>query len=755
MTKQLEFKISSGLKNLIGKELIVTDNIAIFELVKNAYDAYAKNVKIAFLNIIPENLPKGPKILIIDDGNGMSYDDIINKWLFVGYSDKKIFENDKNHSQKKDFRDKIQEKRVFAGAKGIGRFSSDRLGKKLTMFTKRENENHIHLISLEWDKFEEDQEKKFQEIKADYSEIDKIDIEGFPIESFEKGTILEISNLNDSWDRSKILKLKRYMQRLINPSSIDEDPEILISLIAPEFENEDLDGDNLDFNVVNGPVKNIVFEKLGIKTTEINCIIDENGEKLITRLTDRGTYIFEFKEKNTFQLLKGIKVKLFYLNEDAKTTFTKTMGIRPIRYGSVFLYKNRFRIHPLGDEGSDWLELDKEKTQSYGRHLSSRELMGRAEIIGVQPIYKEVTNREGGLIKNEHVLELVNFIKKVPLRRLERYVVEALEWESEPKKPDDLKQDILKLIEEITGKVKDDPNKEIDFNPDLLDIYQSKQVEKVPRLLENLEKLSDFIPDKNNRDVVKREIKSLKTAHKISEAKKTAVEKELAVTQKTSLFLEKAVGTEKEILINLNHSIKITTFVVERIIKEINEKIKTNSNISDIIPLIDEINLENQKIRVLSSYVSLANFDTKLEVINRDLVLFIKEYMEKISPRGKVSIQTSDSQIEFIRKFKPLEVSIVFDNLFDNARKAEASRVMIKFQLIDKKLHVFLSDNGKGVDDNVQKYIFNRGISLTDGSGIGLYHVKKILGLMEGEIKFVGNNVLGFEKGACFEVVFK
>jgi hypothetical protein len=754
MSKQLEFKISSGLKNLIGKELIVTDNIAIFELVKNAYDAYAKNVKIAFLNITPENLPKGPRIIIFDDGHGMSYNDIVNKWLFVGYSDKKIFESEKDQPEK-DFRDKIQEKRVFAGAKGIGRFSCDRLGKKMRMFTKKENEKSIHVISLEWDKFEEDQEKKFHEIKADYSEILKLDIEGFAIDSFEKGTILEISNLNDTWDSKKILKLKQYMQRLINPSSIDEDPEIIIFLIAPEFEKGDLESNKQDFDIINGPVRNIVFEKLGIKTTEINCIIDEKGERIITRLTDRGTYIFELKEKNMFPLLKGIKVKLFYLNEEAKTTFTKTMGIRPIRYGSVFLYKNRFRIHPIGDEGSDWLELDKEKTQSYGRHLSSRELMGRVEIIGVQPDYKEVTNREGGLIKNDHVRELNSFIKKVPLRRLERYVVEALEWESEPKNPDDLKQDILKLVEEITGKVKDDPDKQIDFNPDLLDIYQSKQVEKVPRLLENLEKLTEFIPDKNNRDVVKKEIKSLKAAHVISETRKIAVEKELVATQKTSIFLEKAVGTEKEILINLNHSIKITTFLIEKIVKEINEKIKIKSNISEIIPLIDEINLENQKIRILSSYVSLANFDTKLEVIERDLVLFIKEYVEKIAPRGKIATHVIDSQDGFVRKFKPLEVSIVFDNLFDNSRKSGASRVIIKFQIIDKKLHVFVSDNGKGVDNNVQKYLFNRGVSLTDGSGIGLYHVKKILGSIDGEIKFIGNNIPEFEKGACFEVIFK
>lgn len=754
MTEKLEFKISSGLKNLIGKELIVTDNIAIFELVKNAYDAYAKNVKVVFLNILPENQDKGSRIVIFDDGNGMSYEDIVNKWLFVGYSEKKDIENI-SHLTTKNYRDKIQEKRIFAGAKGIGRFSCDRLGKKLRMFTKKKNETGFHLVSLEWDKFEEDQEQEFQKIKVDYSHVDEVDIPEFSIHPFIQGTLLEISGLNDSWDSSKLLKLKRYMQRLINPSSIESDPEITISLLSPEFEDEDKKAGEKDYNVINGPVENIIFEKLKIKTTEINCSIDESGEKLITRLTDKGTFIFELKEKNPFHLLKGINVKIFYLNEDAKTIFTKTMGIRPIRYGSIFLYKNRFRIHPLGDEGSDWLELDKEKTQAWGRKLSSRELMGRVEILGIQPEYKEVTNREGGLVRNDHTLELTNFIKKIPLRRLERYVIEALDWESEPKTPDDLRKDILSFIQELSGKVKDDSQMEINFNPDLLDIYQAKQIEKVPKLLENLEKMSVFIPDKKSRDIVKKEIKSLKAAHKISEGKKIQVEKELEATKKTSLFLEKTASTDKEILINLNHSIKITTFVVERLIKEINEKIKNHSRIDDLIPIIDEINLENQKIRILSSYVSFANFDTKLEIIKQDVVLFIQEYLEKIAPRGKLSIQSNNSQIAFIRKFKPLDISIVLDNLFDNSRKAGATKIMLKFQVINEELHVLISDNGRGMDEDIQKFIFNRGISLTDGSGIGLYHVKKILKDMGAEIRFVGNNQSGSEKGACFEIVMK
>lgn len=45
------FKISSGLKSLIGAELITDIYVAIFELVKNSFDAKAQKVTITFNNL--------------------------------------------------------------------------------------------------------------------------------------------------------------------------------------------------------------------------------------------------------------------------------------------------------------------------------------------------------------------------------------------------------------------------------------------------------------------------------------------------------------------------------------------------------------------------------------------------------------------------------------------------------------------------------------------------------------------------------
>lgn len=756
MTQELDFRISSGLKNIIGKELITDDLIAIFELVKNSYDANAKNVRIVFQNITDENKDKGSRILIIDDGDGMSYDDLVKKWLFVGYSEKKSSEKDFEVS---DFRDKIGEKkRIFAGAKGIGRFSCDRLGSKLDLYTKKEYEYIIHHIFMDWRKFEEDPEKEFQQIKVNYNPINDGHIEHFGRDS-TKGTVLDISSLNDiAWNRDKLIKLKRYLQRLINPTQIGGKHDFEIYLDAKEYLIDDEKNKSKgDSEVINGLVKNIVFEKLDIKTTQINCSINDKGDKIYTELVDKGEFIFSLEEKNDFIRLKNISVKLFYLNRSAKVTFTTTMGLAPKNFGSVFLYKNGFRIHPYGDENDDWLGLDRRKAQGYKRFLGNRELMGRVEINGFQRQFEEVSSRAEGIIKTSAYDELTEFFTTKALRRLERYVIEGLDWDDSEKRPKssaDIKSDSIELIKKFVGQV-EDSEKELRFNENLFDIVKDKQTEKLPELIKNIDHLKNSVTDSVLKNEIKDQLKALRNTNRIIQKEKKEKDNELKATKKTSLFLSKAVSTEKDVLINLNHSIKITTFSIEKIIEDINRKIKCGDNAPEILSLIDEINLENQKIRILASYVSLANFDTKVESINKDLVLFIKEYIGTVLTKRVKNIKFKfiNEDIEFNRRFLPLDISIVLDNLIDNARKANASYLVIKFDIIDEHFHILISDNGKGIDKEEEQYIFNRGFTTTNGSGIGLYHVKQILEMMEWSIGFVGNDVEYLEKGACFEVV--
>jgi HSP90 family molecular chaperone len=154
------FKISSALKNIIGKDLIVDDFVAIFELVKNSFDANSKNVEVTFRDL---EIGKG-NIVIQDDGKGMDLDDIDNKWLFVAYSAKK--------EGTEDYRDEIKSGRIHAGAKGIGRFSCDRLGSKLVIYSRRNPTDKYAKLTINWVNFEENMRENFDNINVDFQLVE-------------------------------------------------------------------------------------------------------------------------------------------------------------------------------------------------------------------------------------------------------------------------------------------------------------------------------------------------------------------------------------------------------------------------------------------------------------------------------------------------------------------------------------------------------------------------------------------------------
>lgn len=279
---ELKFRISTGLKNIIGKELINNDDIAIFELVKNSYDAKAKHVKIIFKDILGPR--SNAKIFIVDDGKGMSFNDIKEKWLSVGFSEKK-FEVPEEVINKKGV---LSRNRAYAGAKGIGRFSADRLGRFMSLYTRQRKNQVLDKIELDWKNFENNQKQDFDGINVNHSTIKKIPDDILKYGNFENGTIIEITNLNDNWNEKSLLNLKRYLQRLINPTIERNIHDFKIEIISSEFAK--LDKDREDVDRINGFIKNIVFKKFEKQTTRVSCRVV--GGKIYTDVVDKGSPVY-------------------------------------------------------------------------------------------------------------------------------------------------------------------------------------------------------------------------------------------------------------------------------------------------------------------------------------------------------------------------------------------------------------------------------------------------------------------------------
>lgn len=75
----IPFKMHPRVFAALGADLVTNDVVAIIELVKNAYDAFATSVAIRF----GEHQSRGPFIEILDNGSGMSKDTIEQVWCMV------------------------------------------------------------------------------------------------------------------------------------------------------------------------------------------------------------------------------------------------------------------------------------------------------------------------------------------------------------------------------------------------------------------------------------------------------------------------------------------------------------------------------------------------------------------------------------------------------------------------------------------------------------------------------------------------
>src|SRR5208282_105634 len=77
----LTFKVKPRLLALLGEQLIRDANLAVFELVKNAYDADATTCLVTLDN--PDSKGAG-RIVVEDDGVGMDEDTLRNVWMVIG-----------------------------------------------------------------------------------------------------------------------------------------------------------------------------------------------------------------------------------------------------------------------------------------------------------------------------------------------------------------------------------------------------------------------------------------------------------------------------------------------------------------------------------------------------------------------------------------------------------------------------------------------------------------------------------------------
>lgn len=773
----LNFKVSTGLKRIIGRDLITNDLVAVFELVKNSFDAQATRVDLFFEN---------NSIYIIDNGKGMTHDDIVNKWLFVAYSAKK------DGTEDPDYREKIRDTKVYAGSKGVGRFSCDRLGSHLTMQSRHRNpSSSVEVIEVNWDRFEENDKEDFLTIPLRSYQVNDFNLPK-GIEDIQHGTSLHIAGIRELWDRDKLLSLKSSLAKLINPFEGDNEG-FEIHIHAPQQLAEDADTilkhqhkDEAYFHkIVNGKVQNFIFKTLSAKTTLIEVSIIDSGKTIESRLIDRGELIFHIQEPNTYELLEdsAFSCRLFYLNRSAKNTFTRQMGVHSVAFGSVFLFKNGFRVFPVGEEGDDTFGIDRRKQQGYSRYLGTRDLVGRIDVTGSEANFKESTSRDQGLIATPAYAQLEDCFLETCFKRLERYVV-GVAW----KVPMDLDSDDIskltgdktrsRVIEMVAKLTNTEGVKLIDYSKNLIGILNEKsddfeksilelklvaekagnrafldEISKAEKQYLELKKAEEEARiaaelERAAREKVEKQARLERAEREKAEAERDKAEAAYQEEKKRNLFLSSVTTLDYDIILNLHHQIGIYAADISNLIAINMDKIRHDEPIStdELLTLLEQLAFRNQKILSVSRFATKANFRLDSEAIRDDLVSFISQYIQEIcvlySGDGLVITVSSDTS-KLVKDFKPIEISMLIDNLVSNARKAGATQVSFQInQKTAKEIEIIVEDNGRGIDPEIiePQRVFEKGFSTTDGSGLGLYHVAYMIDQMGGGIEVDENH---------------
>jgi signal transduction histidine kinase len=699
--KNLRWRFDVNTFRLLGRELITDRITAVFELVKNCYDANATSVSVDLVNVSSKK-KEDRKIIIADNGIGMSFIDIRDKWMVVGTNSKRA----------KPYSDEPFNRKLV-GEKGIGRFAVDKLGERLVIHTKQDNEKDWLDVTINWDEYETQSaaSTKGNQLTL-FTEIDNV-YSYAPADAKDHGTSLIISNVSEEWTDLDIDRLYKELSKLVSPF-YPLNPPFDIFLNSNEVES-----------FTNKPVK-----PDPIKFFSHFQEIDFDGEK-------------QHQQSLEFDATKGvirkvwipikkfgpIKFKIFFFNESAKAKYRNAYkgdqridGVKIYRDGVVTTPFAEYYAHP--DFKKDILGIDKRLWRDIFSKVGTREVIGILDITKANnPDIIDGTNRQ-------------DFVDNAAYKELKEFILEQL----------DVFGDVKKYEKEIKRSVVE---KEL--------IQAGHEVKNFSAAISKIEQLvSGQRPDVEKVfDTLKTQATLLKNAitQSISEQKK--FEKDVERKEK----ILRSLVSMQEFASMIAHAVRTSIAKV----KHLGEFFKLNypkKEFEDFYPvyatqIYDEM---NTLLKVTDFMLSYASADKHNENFNvKDLLneLLTKAY-ETVFKNENIELQI-DIKNDFVLNTNKQTFQDVFQNLVSNSIKALRNTKDKKIKCIGyldaENFTIYFSDNGVGVDKGDEDWIFglfNTRTADIGGAGIGLYISEMQIKSLNGTIKVVESEFK--PTGATFKI---
>ena len=390
-TYQAPFRPRARMLRLLGDELIGSPRLAVFELVKNAYDADANEV-IVRLDIRPAGKSR---ITVSDDGEGMSMETLRSVWLVPGH--------DHRRTQRREGRRSPTHNRLPLGEKGVGRFAVHKLGDRIRLTTRAQGSDEC-VVDIDW---KELTSRRFldEALVRISTRSPKVFDEG------RTGTRIEIHRLRSpEWTRGEVRRLCNQITSICSP--FDEPGSFRAILTVPGHEPwiDDLPDFaaildraiwRFSFSLRDGRFDcKYAFRRVpGLNLEERE--VSKTGDSLkLPPLDGRGRMTSLVADGGTTRGIGPISGEFFVF--DRARAVLKLLGDTRLltnyldEHGGVRVYRDGIRIYNYGEGGDDWLGLDLRRVNIPTRKISRNIILGAVHLsLDSSLDLIEKTNREG------------------------------------------------------------------------------------------------------------------------------------------------------------------------------------------------------------------------------------------------------------------------------------------------------------------------------------------------------------------------